>query len=243
MAERLVFLGKCVGIVGVFSWFFYRSLWAVLPLASLGILYGYQERRRQAGEDRYRLLVQFCDMLQAVSASMRAGYSVENALVESLEDMRLMHGADAIICEELQWIRHGLELNQAPDGLLADLAQRSHVPQIREFAEVFSIGYHSSGNISAIIQMTTENLCRKVQLREEIRTVTAARRMERNIMNVMPFAILIYIEITGKGYFDALYHNLTGVLVMSGCLVVYVVSFVWSQYILTQIQDREGEMV
>lgn len=237
--ELLLTVGKCIGIVILFTRYFYRSIWAALPLGILGAGYGKHLRKVQALEDRHQLLLQFCDMLQAVSAALRAGYSVENAFLESYEDMCLMHGENAMICQEIRLLCRGLEMNRTLEDLLEDLGRRSHVPQIREFASVFSIGYHSSGNLSQIIQMTTESMLRRMELREEILTQTAARRMECSIMNGMPFAILTYIEVTNRGYFDLLYHNLTGVLIMSGCLAGYLAAYLWAQKILKQALEAE----
>ena len=237
--QRLLFLARCCGIVFMFAWFFYRSLWAVLPLSILGILYGKSQLGKLAAEDRRQLQLQFGDMLQAVSASMRAGYSVENAVLESYRDMCLMHGENAMICLELRLIRRGLEMNQPLEELLEDLGRRSHVEQIREFATVFSIGYHSSGNLSGIIQSTTEIMARQTQLREEVLTQTAARRLESTVMNGMPFAILLYIELTSPGYFDSLYHNLSGVVIMSGCLFLYLAAYLWSGRILERVPETE----
>ena len=238
--EYLLTIGKSMGIVILFAGFFYRSVWAILPMGILGLGYGRHLQRMQAAEDRHQLLLQFCDMLQAVSASLRAGYSVENSFLESYEDMCLMHGERAMICQEIRLLQRGLEMNRTLEELLYDLGRRSHVSQIGEFASVFSIGYRSSGNLSQIIQMTTESMVRRVEIREEILTQTAARRMECNIMNAMPFAILAYIEVTNRGYFDLLYHNLTGVIIMSGCLVGYLAAYLWSQKILSRALEAEA---
>jgi tight adherence protein B len=47
------------------------------------------------------------------------------------------------------------------------------------------------------------------------------------IMNMMPFFIMAYISLTGRGYFDVMYHNLPGIIVMSVCLIVYIFSYLW----------------
>ena len=47
-------------------------------------------------------------------------------------------------------------------------------------------------------------------------------------MNIMPFAIMLYISMTSPGYFQGLYHSLQGVLVMSVCLLVYVGAYILS---------------
>ena len=237
LQEKILLILQCAGVTVMLSWFFYRSLWAALPLSILAIWFGRRQCAGKAQEDRRILLLQFCDMTQSAAAAMKAGYSVENAFLESYDDMRMMYGADSMICRELNVIRRGLIMNLTLDQLLGDLGQRSHVPQIREFAAVFSIARKSGGNMAEIIRSTAEVIHRLVETREEILTQTAARRMERNIMIVMPFAILAYVETGNKGYFDSLYHNLTGAAIMTGCLIVYLGAYFLSGRILDKALD------
>lgn len=237
LRERIILVVQCACLAAVFSWFFYRSIWACLPLSTLGIWYGKAQDVRKAQEDRRILLLQFCDMTQSAAAALKAGYSVENAFLESYADMCMMYGETSMICQELNVIRRGLVMNLTLEELLTDFGQRSHVPQIREFASVFSIARKSGGNMADIIRSTADVIHRLTEIREEILTQTAARRMERNIMNVMPFAILAYVDAGNKGYFDSLYHNLTGIAIMTVCLIVYLAAYFLSGRILDKALD------
>ena len=51
------------------------------------------------------------------------------------------------------------------------------------------------------------------------------KMMEQTIMKIVPFAIVLYIGFSNKGYFDSLYGNLNGVMIMSGCLAIYVFAY------------------
>ena len=64
----------------------------------------------------------------------------------------------------------------------------------------------------------------KTAVLQEIDTMTASRRFEQKIMNVVPFFIIFYVELTSKGFFDILYHNLFGNLVMTVTLGIYLLS-------------------
>lgn len=231
-AEQICRLFKCIGIVLLLCCFFYRSLWAFPVLCIPGAIYYKRDAGHKAAQDRRRLLLQFRDLIRSVAASMQAGYSVENAFLESYSDMCMMHGEASFICRELKVIKRGLVINLTLEELLEDLGKRSKTAQIREFASVFAIARRNGGNMTQVIHTSAELIHRKVETEEEILLQTAARRMERNIMNLMPFAILLYVDIGNKGYFDALYHNPRGVAVMSGCLAVYLTAYYLSEKIL-----------
>ena len=58
-------------------------------------------------------------------------------------------------------------------------------------------------------------------LYEEIQTLTASRRFEQKIMNLLPFLIILYVDLTSPGFFDQMYTTVVGRIVMSGCLAIY----------------------
>ena len=72
-----------------------------------------------------------------------------------------------------------------------------------------------------IIAKTTNSISRRIETAQEIRTILASRRYEQRIMSVMPAAVLLYIRLGSGEFLEGLYHNVTGVLVMSVCLGIY----------------------
>lgn len=213
---------KCVGITVLFAWFFYRSIWAVIPLSVLGILLWKQDEKKKTAQDKRMLILQFRDCIHCADASIRAGYSVENAFLSALPDMRLLYGENAFICLELERMHRGIVVNITLEELFRDFGERSHAAQIQEFAEVLAIAKRSGGNIPEMIRTSAEMIYRKVEAEEEIYTQTAAKRLEQSIMNAMPFGIVIYLESGSRGYFDMLFHNFQGICIMSGCLALYL---------------------
>lgn len=241
MRESVWEVVKCTGIVGLLCTYFYRSIWAAVPLGILGIMFWKLDERKKVQRDRYDLLLQFGDMIRSVEAAMRAGYSVENAFLESYGDMRLMHGRDSIICKELLLIQRGLEMNVSLEEMLEDLGERSGLAQVKEFVQIMVIARKNGGNMAEVIAYSAQQIYRRTRIREEIMIQTAERRLERNIMDIMPFVILTYIGVSSRGYFEVLYHNLQGMLIMSGCLFVYLTGFWLSERILEKALRIGGQ--
>lgn len=61
-----------------------------------------------------------------------------------------------------------------------------------------------------------------METEREIQTVISARQMEQKIMNIVPFGILLYISAASKGFFDVLYKNVAGIIIMSICMAAYI---------------------
>ena len=63
------------------------------------------------------------------------------------------------------------------------------------------------------------------------------KKMEQNIMKLMPFGILAYVGVSSPGYFDPLYGNLTGIALMTGLLTIYLVACFMGDKILSGLEE------
>jgi len=222
--ELLLYGFWAVGIVLFFSYFFYRSLWAAIPLIPVGIFFLERKRKELSKKQQNILKLQFKEMILCVSAGMRAGYSAENAIRESYKDMVRMFGGKSLICRELQYMIGGMNNNIPIEKLLYGFGNRSGIGEIREFGDIFSISKKNGGNIGQVITETVEIISRKLEVDREIETLVSAKKLEQNIMNMVPFFILVYVNTTSKGFFQMLYHNLAGNMIMTIGVIVYISS-------------------
>ena len=89
--------------------------------------------------------------------------------------------------------------------------------------------------MSEIIRNSANQIGRQIELRQEIQMLLGGKKMELTIMKIMPFGILFYIDMGNPGYFDSLYHNFTGIAVMTGCLGLYLGAYVMGEHIMKRI--------
>lgn len=209
----------------------------MLPLSPIGAACFLRIRAEKGRKEREELVTQFRECILAVTVLIQAGYSVENAFLECAQDMSLMYGADSLICGELKLIRRGLHINISLEELLAEFGERSHCQEIIQFAEIFDIAKRNGGNLPEIIHTSANLIGRKIETKREINLLLGGKRMELSVMKVMPFAICIYLELSNGGYFDGLYHNVRGAVIMTGCLIVYLSAYILSEFVLKKIAD------
>lgn len=225
-------LGKASVISAVLSFFFYRNVWAMIPMMLPACLYVWWEQKKEYAEKKEMLLRQFGECILSVGNSVRSGYAVENAFVESIEDMKMMYGPEADILNELIILKGGL-CNHIPiENLLEEMGRRTTLQEVCEFAEIFKIAKKSGGNTADVISMTAEMINNRMNLKEDIYTIQAAGRLEQKIMNLVPLGLLLYMELTTPGYFDMYYANMQGRLLMTLFLVWYIGAYGFSEMIL-----------
>ncbi len=230
--EYAISIIQAFGLVAVFAYFFYRSYYAIIFMSPFVPFFVFR-KRKQLGEKRRRnLMLQFKEMLVSVNGSVQAGYSLENAFCGAFEEMKGFYGEKSDIVKELAIIKRGLNNNAGLTGLIRDLANRSGIKDISDFAGVLYIGKQTGGNINRIMESYINVIDEKVAVMQEIDTMVSAKRFEQKIMNMVPFLIIFYIELTSPGFFESLYHNLAGVVIMTVALAVYVFSVYMSEKIV-----------
>lgn len=225
-------------VILFFAWFFYRSLWAVPVLLPLGVLYFRRCAELQCRKNRQELTMQFKECILSVAGSLRTGYALENAFLESREDIRMLYGEQSFMYRELELIRRGMILNITLEELITDLAARSGIEEIRQFSTILNIAKRGGGNVTQIIRATAESIGNKVETMQEMLTMLQGRRLEQKVMEIMPFGITFYIACTYPGYFGTFYHNTKGILLMSGCLTAYVGAYLLGEKILDRIEEE-----
>lgn len=219
--DMLVCVGKGVALSTAIAWLFYRSLWGMLVFPAVLFLM-YRERKR-AGikEQQQALREQFKECIRSVTASMYSGYSVENAFVEAEKELVHLLGEEAVMCRELQFMNQQIRLNIPAEQLLQNLADRSGVEEIFGFGQVFGYAKRSGSDFARILKDTADRIAEKAELEKELQAMTAARRLEQKIMNVIPMGILFFVDITSPGFLQIMYSGSFGRTVMSILLLVY----------------------
>ncbi len=219
--EIMLYLLCGGAFMAMVSWLFYDSAIAWVLLMPLVILSLKDKGASSCVKRRRKLEIEFREVILSVSSNLQAGYSVENAFQESYRDIVLLYGKESVMAKELRLIFRKLSNNEQLESALANLADRSGVQDIRDFADIFQIAKRGGGDMRGIIANTAEIIGDKQEIRREIETVVSEKRLEQQIMRYIPFFIIFYISLTTKGYFESLYHNLFGWILMTGSLAVY----------------------
>lgn len=223
--ERVVLILKSFLVMGMIDYCFYRNVWALVPLLAVGAGFYDKERKELLHQKREQIRQQFKEMLVLTVTGQKAGYSVENAFLNSYEDLSALYGSNSSICRMLTELKVGLENNCSVSELWKNLGELCEVEEIMEFSEVFSIAKKSGGNMTVIMERAALAIENRAETQKEIETVISARKLEQKIMNVMPFILMLYIDITSPGYFNGLYHSLQGAVIMTLCLSIYLAAY------------------
>ena len=231
----MLYFAEGSSIVVIIAYLFYHSFWAIPFLTPIIFVY-FREKKVSLNKKRlFDLNVQFKDTILAVSASLNAGYSIENAFKDAKKEMVVLYGNDSIIVKELQCIEYKLNMNITLEKAIENFANRSGQEEILNFTQVLCTAKKSGGDFNKIIQRTAGIIHEKIDIKNEIKILVSAKQLEQKIMNGIPIAIILYIHFSNPGFLNGMYGNIGGVILMTVCLVIYMTAY----YIARRIVDIE----
>lgn len=222
--EWIQALALAVGAAGLTAYVFYRSAAAFLILLLPAAFLPRYLRLRRKERRQMQLERQFKEAINMLSAALSAGISVENAIVSCRKELEMMYGPEGMMTREFAYMARQLQMNRPAEELMNEFAGRTGLEDVENFARIFQIAKRSGGQLVPIIRRTAQVMDDRFQVKEELRTLTASRQYEQKIMNAMPFLMILYVDATSPGFFSVMYTTLTGRLVMTGCLAVYLLS-------------------
>lgn len=188
------------GAALVVSWLFFGNLIVSATSAVVVGIYARPVYQNHMKEKRAKaLLLQFKDMLEALTSSYSAGKNTLDAFTDALSDLGQIYGEEADIVKELSIIVGGMANNINMEDLLLNFAARSGLDDARNFADVFRVAIRQGANIKDIIFSTRDIISDKIEIEMEINTMLSGNKNELNIMMVMPLIIIVSLGGLGTG--------------------------------------------
>lgn len=229
--EWLICVAQYLMITGMVSILFYDSAKAFLML--IPFFYVFVKRRKEKLREKRlnELKCQFIQMISSMAAALVAGFSIENALKEAYTDMVNLYEDGAIILEELNQMINRIHLGTRIEEVFSDFADRTGSEEINDFATVFEVAKKSGGRFSDVIDKCVQIIRSEIEIETEIQILISGKKFEQKIMNIIPFALIAALRVTSPDMIGILYHNLTGIIIMTLCLCVYVISLALAEKI------------
>lgn len=168
-------------------------------------------------------------MLYSISSSVNAGRHLGEAISESEDSVVMIHGPDSIIVNEIRHMKIQMnEMNCSEEIVMMDFAERSHVTEISDFMEVWTICRKTGGDLANAVYRAAEQLSENMDLKREKDVLMSQKKLETKILALMPGAVIALIRLSSSGYMDVMYETLTGRLLMTAAFIANIGAFIWS---------------
>lgn len=218
--EKYGFLGVGYICICAVFYLFYHSLFFALISGLLVILFIVPFENWKAEKRRVLLITQFKDMLYSMSAYVATGVQIADALEGCLDNLKSMYDEKSPMVMELSSMVLNIRENKESEiRLLQDLANRSHCEDIDNFVQVYVSCTVTGGDLEKVLKNTIDILMDKINIEREIRTFTAQKKLEGNIITIMPVMVILFLNLFFPEYLSPLYTTVSGRVLMTGALI------------------------
>lgn len=197
-----------------------------MPAALAGILVADRtlvrlEERRQA-----RLEGQLPDALLLQASALRAGRSMPSSLRVLAAEVPPPLG------QEMAAAVGALDLGETPDRALEQLAHRARSRDVRLWVAAMLVHRRAGGNLAVVLDSLGERIRERINLRAEVRALTAQGRLSGLVIGAAPLAFFAVLSVTSRDQVAAAYATPLGAWLVATGLVLELLGFLWIRRIL-----------
>lgn len=223
---------KTVGITIAIMFLIYRSIWAIVFFPLVWVVLVRVERKKEEEDRRIRLQAEFLQGIGVLNSALQAGLSMENAWKEVEKETKVLYGSSCEFYVAVKEINQKVAHNNPIEKLFLEYAYKTKIEDMMQFAELLEYGKRSGSNWKKIIEGTVYQMIERQEARKEIEVMIAEKKMEQQIMNIVPIGLLTFLQISAWDYMSVLYHNSTGILIMTIFFFGYVMAIALSKKIM-----------
>jgi tight adherence protein B len=216
----------------IIGYIFYKSFILAAALSAIGLAFPRLRKKQLIQLRKNKLYVQFKQALSCLSSSMTVGKSIETAFREALEDLKMLYpDPSCLIVIEFSIICRRVENGEPIEAALKNLAERSHLEDVRSFTDVFLTCKRTGGNLVEVMKRTATVIGEKLEISQDISVMIAQKRFESRVLLFAPIVIVAVLAFSSPEYMLPLYTG-SGVLIMTVSLLLLGACYVLTQKIM-----------
>ena len=172
---------------------------------------------------------QLADAVVALGSAMKAGFSLNQALEATVRDLEAPCGT------EFRRVVHEISLGIPIDDAMAHLVERTDSDDLALLAKTISVSRKRGGSMAEVTQKVALVIREKIQIRAEVRILTAQVKFSGYILALLPFFLAGFLALTQPGYFSPMLSETLGKILLG----VAALSIVIGMLIIRKIADIE----
>ena len=213
-------------VLGVLVGLFTQSALFGLIAAALALLAASAAVQAVARRERVRFEQQLPDTLNLISTSLRAGYSLLQALEAVASE------APEPTAREFGRALNETRLGRTPSDALSDIAARMESVDFEWAVLAISIQREVGGNLAEVLQTAAETMMHRNRLRREMKALTAEGRISAMVLGSLPFGLFAFLFTTNRTYLEPLFSSLAGILAIVVAIGLMLIGIFWMNKIV-----------
>jgi tight adherence protein B len=179
-----------------------------------------------AARQRKKFETQLPDTLNLLATSLRAGYSLLQA-VEAVGEQ-----APDPTRREFGRAMAEIRLGRQMDDAMSDIAERMDSRDFEWAVLAIEIQREVGGNLAEVLQTTAETMVQRNRLRREMKALTAEGRISAIVLSLLPVGVFFFIAVSNPDYMEPLLTTTVGRVVLAGGVLFIGIGIFWMQKIV-----------
>jgi tight adherence protein B len=213
-------------LIGVFVALFSRNLLSGVIVFVVGVLIVVMMVSYAGKREKSRFENQLPDTLTLIATSLRAGYSLLQA-VEAVA-AEAPNPTSREFGRAIAEARLGRPVVQALEGI----TQRTQSKDFEWAVMAIEIQREVGGNLAEVLQTVADTMLARNRLRGEIRALTAEGRISAWVLALLPFLMALFLWTTNRPYLEVLFTNRLGVIALIAGAVLMIGGIFWLRRIV-----------
>lgn len=184
----------------------------------------YVNRRR--GKRRDAFADQLVGTLEVICSALRAGHSFPSALDSVAADAQVPTN------EEFARIVNAGRLGRDLVEAMHETALRMENEDFAWVADGVAIQRDTGGNLGEVLDRVGQTIRERNELHKKVRSISAEGRLSGWVMMAVPPVLGAYLTTMNPRMFKDAFLSSTGILILAGCVVLYLVGFFWIRKIV-----------
>ena len=201
----------------------FLALVAVLitfPLPRLYLRYLRKQRLQKFSD-------QLEDALLAMSSSLKAGFSINQAMESVAQENR------SPISFEFKLLTNEIRLGVPLEEALENMNKRMQSPDFELVSVTIITARQTGGELTGVLERLAGVIRERVRIQQKIRSLTAQGRMQAWIIGLVPFGLMLALFYIAPDMMDSFFSNFIGILLLIGVILLDICGFLMIRKITT----------
>jgi tight adherence protein B len=211
---------------GLFGLLFFGKMSIAIAIALTAPLVVDRFFKKLHGNRAARVEKQLSEALALQANVLRAGQSLSRSLKVLSEEIK------PPLKEELERMLAEVELGRPMEEALERLSARIPSRDVDMWVTAMLVHRQTGGNLAGVMETSAQRVSERLQLRSEIKAMTAQGRLSGLVVAVAPLAFFFLLSIGSKEQMEFLFSSAFGLTILISGLVMNVVGMLWIRHAL-----------
>lgn len=225
--EFIVFQWMCLVIIGGTFYIISNNYFAFFVGAIIGYITPLLMLSNR-GNKRFKKFNQgLPDLITSIVGSLRAGFSLQQALKTVAED------SESPIRDEINIVIKEIRCGSTLEEALNHLNDRMPSGDLEMMIQSILIQREVGGNLSSVLEIIASTIRERQSIQRQVVSLTAQGKMSGLVIGFLPIGLGVVINLLDPGYMTALFTNKIGVMMLMMGMISEIIGFILINKIVT----------